>query len=349
MLESVFPEHAATAATAKAVAPAATRAARMGFCMRERVLLGPVLRNGAMLVRPFSLVMLLLVASACSSEPAVGPDAGADASTVSDTGTADGAMPAPDGGPDAEPPLPMQTEVEPNDGKTTTEIGTMTLPGQMNGKIDPANDVDIFSVSLSPGDFWEWMLVPMSMALAPHLIVFDTAPNNLNPTALVGGPPGAPLLLQHFVLRTGSFVAAVRDGRNVPTPNGQGGPMHGYALAARRKTPAPVAVTFPATKTGTLASLGAVDLYTFTGTSGKGFDIIIRAKRKASPSTLDSRLSLFDLSAKQAIITNDDAQGTTDSEIGSSSPAASTYMVIVENEGTVAADLSYEIEFKLRP
>jgi hypothetical protein len=299
--------------------------------------------------RTFSLVILALAVAACSSEPASNADAGADAATRADTGTSGDAMPGTDAGADAEPPLTMQTEVEPNDGKTTTEVGTMTLPGQMNGKIDPANDIDIFSIALSPGDFWEWTLTPTSGDLAPHLVVFDTAPNNLNPTVLVAGTAGQPLPLQHFVLRPGTFVAAVRDARNVPTPTGKGGPAFGYALAARKKAPAPVAVTFPVTKTGKLASLGAVDLYTFTGTNGKGFDVIIRAKRKAMPSTLDSRLSIFDLTAKQAVGTNDDAQATTDSQLGSASPLPSTYMVIVENEGTDATDLSYEIEFALRP
>jgi len=76
---------------------------------------------------------------------------------------------------------------------------------------------------------------------------------------------------------------------------------------------------------------------------------VINAERKAVPSTLDSRLSLFDLTNKKAIITNDNAAGTTDSQVGSADPLPSTYMVIVENEGKDATDLSYEIQFKLRP
>lgn len=305
-----------------------------------------------------SLVILLALgaagAAACSDDATAsnpgGDDAGgaADANGGASDAAGDAASPA-DAGKDAEEPGSVATEVEPNDGKTTTDLGMMKIPGTMNGKIDPANDVDIFSIEPSAGDFWEWTVTPSGADLAPHLAVFDTAPSNLNPTALVAGTAGAPLLLQHFVLRSGSFVAAVRDARNVPTPTGKGGPGYGYALVAKKKTPAPTSVTFPVTKTGKLASLGAVDLYTFTGTSGKGFDIVIRAARKAVPSTLDSRLSLFDLTANKAIITNDDAAGTSDSQIGSPDAAPSTYMVIVENEGTLATDLSYEIEFSLRP
>lgn len=303
----------------------------------------------------FVVSLGLVLASACSDTATVGPgpDAGGgtpDTGTSSggDTGTTDSSTTG-DSGSDAPEPNPIQTEVEPNNGATATDLGTMKIPGTMNGKIDPANDTDIFSIEPSAGDFFEWTLAPTGADLAPNLTVFDTAPSNLNPTVLVAGTAGSPILIEHFVLRPGKFVAAVRDSRNVPTGTGKGGPTYGYALVAKRKAPSPTTVTFPSTKTGKLKSVGAVDLYTFTGTGGKGFDITIRAARLPSPSTLDSRLSLFDLSAKKALITNDDAAGTSDSQVGSPDPAPSTYMVIVENEGKDGTDLSYEIDFSLRP
>lgn len=297
---------------------------------------------------------LVLVAACSDSSSTVAP--GSDSGTgTADTGTSSGGdsatedSSATDGGADAPEPNPIQSEVEPNNGATATDLGTMKIPGTMNGKIDPANDTDIFSIDPAAGDFWEWTLTPSGADLAPNLAIFDTAPSNLNPTVLVAGTAGSPILIEHFVLRPGKFVAAVRDSRNVPTGTGKGGPTYGYSLVAKRKTPAPTTVTFPSTKTGKLKSLGAVDLYTFTGTSGKGFDITIRAARLPSPSTLDSRLSLYDLTAKKALITNDDAAGTSDSQVGSPDPAPSKYMVIVENEGKDGTDLSYEIEFALRP
>ena len=249
------------------------------------------------------------------------------------------------GGPTETPTI--ATEVEPNDGKTPTQLGAMALPGTMNGAIDPANDNDIFSVKLSPGDFWDWTATPTGNDLAPHVIVFDSA-GGLNPNVVGFASAGQAAKLQHFVLRTGTFVVGMRDTRNVGADGGKGGPTYGYALTAKRGVPQPVSVTFPSTKTGKLASVGSVDLYTFTGTAGKGWDIVINAERKAPSSTLDSRLSLFDITAKKAIITNDNAAGTTDSQIGSPDAAPSTYMVIVENEGKDGSDLSYEIQFKLR-
>lgn len=242
---------------------------------------------------------------------------------------------------------PTATEVEPNNGATDTEVGSMVIPGTMKGAIDPANDVDVFSIALSPGDFWEWTATPTTGDLAPHIIVFDTA-GGLNPNVASFAGAGAKSVLQHFVLNQGTFVVAVRDARNVGMSGHQGGPNFTYSLSAKRRVPAPIPVTFPTTKTGTLATVGSVDLYTFNGTNGKGFDIVVNAERKALPSTLDSRLSLFDLTTKKWLITNDNLKDSTDSQVGSDDASGDTFMVIVENEGTNPADLSYEITFTNR-
>lgn len=306
-------------------------------------------------MRSRSLSVFLLAIAACSGEASPSTSSPADGGTTNPTPSggkdAGGIDPSEaDAGSDAsEPALTNQNEKEPNNGSTTTEVDTMTLPGIMNGAIDPANDIDIFSITLAPGDLWEWTLAPKGADLAPHLTVFDTDPaNKTNPNVLAKGDAAQTITLQHFVLGTGKFVAAVRDARNVPSGTGRGGPTYGYTLTAKKKAPAPVAATFPSTKTGKLASLSSVDLYSFTLASSTGLDVIIRADRKAAPSTLDSRLSLFDVTTKKSVGTNDDASGTTtDSQLGGTLPAGS-YIAVVENEGTNAADLSYEIEFALR-
>jgi hypothetical protein len=309
--------------------------------------------RSALLLVPGLLLACVCAAVACSdaasnaTTPAADGDASIDSPSSSTKDSSADTSTIQDAGADVEETPTVANEVEPNDGNPATAIGTMKLPGTMNGKIDPANDIDIFSVALAPGDFWDWTATPTSNDLAPHVIVFDTA-GGLNPTVVGFAGAGAPAKLQHFVLRTGTFVVGMRDARNVGADGGKGGPTYGYALTAKRGTPQPTPVTFPTTKTGKLASVGSVDLYTFSGTGGKGWDIVINADRKTPRSTLDSRLSLFDLTAKKAIITNDNAAGTTDSQIGSPDPAPSTYMVIVENEGKDGSDLSYEIQFKLR-
>ena len=309
--------------------------------------------RSALFLGPGLLLAFACAAAACSGSSSAPGAADGDAATGTPPATGqdasdDTSVPNGDAGKDGGGPSSEATEVEPNGGTPATAVGTMVLPGKMNGTIDPVGDTDIFSIKLAPGDFWEWTATPTTGDLAPHVIVFDTTAGSLNPSVVGLAAAGAPATLQHFVLRTGTFVVGMRDARNVGAAGGKGGPTYGYGLVAKRTTPQPIAVTFPATKTGKLASLGSVALYTFTGTNGKGFDIIVRAEQKVPSSTLDSRLSLFDLTAKKAIITNDNAAGTTDSKVGSADAAPSTYMVIVENEGKDDADLSYEIEFALR-
>lgn len=306
-------------------------------------------------MRSLPFAVLLLAIAACSEESNPTTSSLADGGATSDgsTGGTDGGnvdVPEEDAGSDAgEPGLTTQTEKEPNNGATATEVGTMTLPGIMNGAIDPADDIDIFSIAPAPGEFWEWTLAPKGADLAPHLTIFDTDPNNkTNPNVLAKGTAAQTITLQHFVLGTGKLVAAVRDARNVPTGTGRGGPTYGYALTAKKKAPQPIAATFPSVKTGKLASLSSVDLYSFTLASSTGVDVIIRADRKSVPSTLDSRLSLFSVTTKKSVGTNDDATGgTTDSQLGGTLPAGD-YIAVVENEGTDATDLSYEIELALR-
>ena len=259
----------------------------------------------------------------------------------------DSATPGTDGGADGETPLTKQTEKEPNNGASANDVNPMTLPGEMSGVID-VDDQDIFSLTLTPGDLWEWTATPTGADLAPHLAVFDIAPKSLNPARVIQAGAGMPASLSHFVLRPGTFVAAMRDARNVPDKTGKGGPTYGYKLTATKKTLAPTSVTFPATKTGKLASLGALDFYSFNGTMGQGFDIVLKAARKQPASTLDSRISLFNMTSKTTLITNDDVANSTDSEVGGTFPATATYLLVVENEGTVGTDLSYEVSFTLR-
>ena len=311
--------------------------------------------RSALLLGPSLVIAFLGAAAACADSPSSGSSSGGPGENESGTDAPSGGPDAAgdtstgDAGSDAEEPLSNATEVEPNGGQPATAVGAMKLPGTMNGKIDPANDADLFAIDLTPGDFWEWTAVPTTADLAPHVTVFDIAAASLNPTVVGYAAAGTPAKLQHFVLRPGTFVMGMRDLRNVGASGNKGGSTFGYAVTAKHVAPQPISVTFPTTKTGKLASLGSVDLYTFKGTGGKGFDIIIRADRKLPKSTLDSRLSLFDITAKKAIITNDNAPTTTDSQVGGDDPLPSTYMVIVENEGKNDADLSYEIEFKLRP
>lgn len=291
---------------------------------------------------------------ACSSSESSPSDPGDGGSTTpprNDGSTTppdeDSATPGTDAGSDVETPLTKQSEKEPNNGMSASDVNAMTLPGEMSGVID-VDDQDVFSLTLAPGDLWEWTATPTTADLAPHLVVFDIAPNSLNPTRLTQSAAGMPATLSHFVLRPGTFVAALRDARNVPDKTGKGGATYGYKLSGVKKAPPATPITFPATKTGKLGSLSALDFYSFQGNMGQGFDIVLKAKRKQPASTLDSRISLFNMTSKTTLITNDDIAGSDDSEVGGVFPANALYLLVVENEGTVGTDLSYELSFTLR-
>lgn len=279
-----------------------------------------------------------------TSAPATNDDAGTDSggTTRRDSGETD---PDPqDAGTDADEPFTEQQEKEPNNGSPATEVNAMTIPGSMTGAIDPANDVDIFSLTPAAGEVWEWRLAPSGADLAPHITVFDTAADNLNPTVLAKGAAGETTTIQHFVLGGGKWVAAVRDARNVPTGTGKGGPTYGYTLTAKKVTPQVTSIAVGDTKTGMLTSLSSIGLFKLTLAATTGLDIVVRADRKLSPSTLDSRLSLWRESTKKSIGTNDDIGGSSDSELGGDSFPAGSYIIVIENEGTDATDLSYELE-----
>lgn len=307
-------------------------------------------------MRSFMLLSSIAFFIACSttetstSTPPTGDDAGTDSgasTTRPDSGDTD---PDPeDAGADADVPLTEQQEQEPNNGSSTTDLNAMTIPGAMTGAIDPANDADIFSLTPAAGELWEWKLAPKGAALAPHVTVFDTAEDNTNPTVLAKGAAGDTATIQHFVLGGGQWVAAVRDARNVPSGTGQGGATHGYTFTAKKLPLQPTAITVGATKTGTLASLSSVALFELTLAQTTGLDVIVRAERKSSPSTLDSRLSMWSSATKKSIGTNDDLDGTTtDSQLGGDAIPAGKYIIVLDNEGTNAADLSFEIEVAAR-
>lgn len=308
-------------------------------------------------MRSLLLLSSLALFIACSttetstSTPATTDDGGTDssASTRRDSGDTDPDPDPDDAGVDADVPLTEQAEQEPNNGNPATQVQAMTIPGVMTGAIDPANDIDIFSVKPAAGELWEWKLAPKGAALAPHVTVFDTAADNTNPTVLAQGAAGTTATIQHFVLGGGTWVAAVRDARNVPSGTGQGGATHGYTFTAKKLTVQPTAITVGATKTGTLASLSSVALFELTLAQTTGIDVIVRAARKSSPSTLDSRLSMWSSTTKKSIGTNDDADGTTtDSQLGGDAIPAGKYVIVLDNEGTDASDLSFELEVAQR-
>src|SRR4051812_38924693 len=115
----------------------------------------------ALLAGPSLVIACLCAAAACSdssssSSSSGGPgenESGTDAPVDPTKDAAEDTSTPGDAGKDVEQPLTSATEVEPNNGQPETAVNAMKLPGIMNGKIDPANDIDIFTIDLTPGDF----------------------------------------------------------------------------------------------------------------------------------------------------------------------------------------------------
>lgn len=305
-----------------------------------------ILLATASLALPVTAIAMVL---ACSSEPSASPSSEQPAEAGTDTGAtspSDRSSSTPDASPHGDASVPIADESEPNDAVDDSSVpNPMKVPGQMNASIDPANDRDLFSFNVAPGELWQWTITPTSNSLAPHLALFDNAPDNLNPARVVRGPAGKSAVLEQFILHPGSFIAAVRDERNVLADGGVGGPGFKYSLVAVKKAIAAIPVTFPSTKSGRLASRGALDFYSFTGVKGTTFGIRVMAQRKTPPSSLNSRLSLFHVTGNEGIRTNDNVGDVKDSQLEGEIPADGNYLVIIEHEGEDAADLSYDIEF----
>ena len=128
----------------------------------------PAMRYAVALVPGLFLACVSAAASCSSSNSGGATPADGDAATdapMSMTGkdAAEDTSTVTDAGKDVEEPFTVATEVEPNDGKTKTEIGNMLLPGTMNGKIDPVNDTDIFAINLRSGS---WLPTPTRRASA---------------------------------------------------------------------------------------------------------------------------------------------------------------------------------------
>src|SRR5687767_9588435 len=129
-----------------------------------------------MFLTSIALFVACTTSETSTSTPTTNDDGGTDSGTTGrDSGDTDPDPDPEDGGTDANEPLTEQQEKEPNNGSSATDVQKMTIPGAMTGAIDPANDADIFSVTPSAGELWEWKLAPTGADLAPHLTVFDSA------------------------------------------------------------------------------------------------------------------------------------------------------------------------------
>jgi len=288
---------------------------------------------------------LLMVGSvwACTSTSGSSSSGGG---TIQDAG---GAADAAGNTPDAGGPTPS-TETEPNNAATAAEVNALGVPGVMTGTINPADDLDVLRVELTAGAVWRWELMAPGGVVAPHLAI--TRDGDTTPRLVATGGAGGTAVQEHFVLETGVYFVVVRDARNVPAGSSQhvGSPQHQWRLSAAPLGRAPEGVVFPATVVGTLPCSSCLAAFVFDGTAGTGFDITVRAQRLAPASDLDTRLSLYDVTAADWLITNDDdaTANTLDSRVGGMLPSTGGYVAILDNVTVAPGRLDYQVDFSLR-
>ena len=203
--------------------------------------------------------------------------------------------------------LPQLTEQEPNNyGTGGTEYNAATPPFQMTGFFETGThpDVDVLGAQLNAGDVWAWDLAGTTDKVSPYLYIFEKA--NVVPYMVSFAAPSATAEQEHFVLESGFWYVVVADHNNPRDSSSTcgasnpcvGGPDYTWVLTVRATPRAPTPVAFPSSVQASLRHAQAIDLYGFHAATTFKFDVDLKAKRKSPPSTLESRMSLFDATSK---------------------------------------------------
>jgi hypothetical protein len=306
-------------------------------------------------VRSSGFALLSCLAVACASPSAsTGED---PAGSTTDAGTHDaGATEQP---PDAGSPLGdagtdagvdagsdiWATEVEPN-GEGAGSVPTPIASGERRiaGVIGTPNDADIFTLTLQAGQLLRWSLDPVDGPLCPRLTIFNAGATA--PTRVVESGCGKPAVIEQWVLKSGAYYLAVEDARNATTPSGIGGPAYAYRLSAVTFAPPAARTLVPSKLSGVLGSAGALAMFRVGSDTAWKFTAEVFADRKATPSSLDAMISLWDLSRGVWVATNADGSlSTADPKLSFDGPAGE-YLVLVHNELPTGADLSYEMDLR---
>lgn len=301
-----------------------------------------------------SLSLGATLAFACSSSTSA-PEAAADAGS----GAGDGAVPPADegdagaqGADDAasgdDGAVPSLTEKEPNNGASASDFQAVKVPAAIAGAIDPAGDTDVFRASLAAGDFYVWRLEPTGAALSPHFGLIEK--DDAVPHFAAKAGKGAVVEQEQFVTMTSDWNAVVRDATNVAGGGAKvGGAGFGYTLTVRKEARASVPVVVGSTTKASLKTPYQVALFALDLNSETALDVDVLAQRKAPASSLDTRLTLFDMSKKVWIATNDDiALDQSDSRLGSDALPPGKYMLVVDAVDAKGTDLSFELKLTAR-
>ncbi|MFH1807590.1 MAG: hypothetical protein ABIJ09_02505 [Pseudomonadota bacterium] len=285
----------------------------------------PVARHGLVTRTPCAIGLLILAMAACLPVPPATGDAG----------------------PGADARWSEQDESEPNNGTTTEEFNGLAIGTRAHGVLQLPDDVDIFRFDAELGGLYVVSLTPdPDSSLQPHLTVMDsgvgTAPAG-NSYIKILRSHGEALIIETLAMGVDGFFAVVRDARNVGGAGGAGDADARYSLtvqAVDRSQATVGALSFTSTQSGLLRHAGAVDLYTFEGTSWSDLLVDLRAT-----GDLDGRLFVFADATGDWIARNDNrSQGDVDPLIDAPLTEGGSLLLVVENIAEQAADLRYTVD-----
>ena len=150
-----------------------------------------------------------------------------------------------------------------------------------------------------------------------------------------------------FIPADGKYAVLLGEKTNLgQTPANVGGAGYEYTLAIKGVTYAPVAIAaLPHAKAYAMA-VDAPDFYSFTDEQQELLQIETIASRLATPSPIDTYLTVWDAAAKQVVAANDnlDASGTVfDSLLRVTAVAGKEYILVVESVFYASQATDYDL------
>lgn len=232
------------------------------------------------------------------------------------------------------------TESEPNDSVRTADGAA--LGDRATGVVDPATDVDTWSLDLTAGQFFSADVDAADLGSPLDATLVLLAPGGATVVAFNDDFDGRDSRIAYHVPTSGRYSVMVSSFGRVG-----GGPTARYALnlglvdcaavgTEREPNDAPASATPIAigeSGTGQLCSQNAggdVDYWTFTGQAGTTIELDIDAAALGSP--VDPFVALFASDGTTRLAFNDNADGA-DSRLQFSIVATATYYVAVTDAG----------------
>jgi hypothetical protein len=271
----------------------------------------------------------------------------ADGGSAQDGGsTADGGSAFDGGSADAGTSL---SETEPNNTQgTANDFTTSPLPLSVAGTVSSGTDVDYFRFHGAAGSLLRITVAPgASSALDPRFVVRGADPANRHLFRIGSKGSGASATRQVFLPVDGNYLVAVADG--------SGGAGGAYTLTiAPESIPSPTAVAVGSATNGSITT-GQIDFYNVTPSAGPVRASAV-AKALATPSNVDTLVTIWDPTAGKVIAEVDDSDtptGTvafsTDARVAWQAAGNKTYQVLVdhvviESPGT---NTTYELDIAI--